>query len=97
MLSLIESAREEALVERRHRSLVVDREPSSFNPGLASDLTCLHVDCFHGSWVSHHGVARLSHLQKLHSSVRLRHTSARYPVLGEEPGERDGQEGELYV
>ena len=42
--------------------------PSSF-PGLVTDWTCLRVDCSH-EWVSHHGVARLSHL-KLHLSVKL--------------------------
>ena len=58
---LVESARVEALMERCRRNLVIDRETSSFL-GLVNDATCLRVDYSRELWVSHHGVARLSHL-----------------------------------
>ena len=75
MLSLIESARELALVERRRRNLVFDREPSSFNSWTGS--TCLHVDCFHGSWVSHHEEASLEREAALPASSQSTPPSVR--------------------
>ena len=59
--SLIESAREEALMERRRRNLVVDREPSSFVSWTVERLDLPGRGLLTGS---HHGVARLSHLRR---------------------------------
>ena len=58
--TLVGSACDEALMERRLRNLVVDRELSFFSfPGLVNDSTCLCVDCSREPWVSHHGVVSL--------------------------------------
>ena len=70
--SLVEPARDEALMERPRRNLVVHREPSFFSfLGRVDDSTCLHVDCSHELWATHHGVVLLSGLLRFHSSVRL--------------------------
>ena len=49
--------------------------------GLASDSTCLRVDCFQGSEVRHHGVARLSQPAEalLEREAALRETSQSAP------------------
>ena len=70
--TLVESARDEALVERRHQNIVVHRDTSFLSfLGLVNDLTSLRLDCCHVSWVSHLGGVLLSHLPKFHSSMML--------------------------
>ena len=66
--SLVVSAREGGLVERRRRILWSIVSPLPSFPGLLNDWTCLRVDCSH-EWVSHHGVA--PHLRRLRLRVRL--------------------------
>ena len=58
-------------LERRRLNLVVDREPSSSNSWVwrATRLACTCTPFRRHGY--HHGVARLSHMQKLLSSVRL--------------------------
>ena len=51
--TLVESARDEALVERRRRNLVVNHGPSFLFPRLVNYSTCLRVECSPESWVSH--------------------------------------------
>ena len=62
--TLVESARDEALMERPRRNLVVNCEPSFFFPGLVNNWTCPR-------WVPQFGVVPLSHLLRFRSSVRL--------------------------
>ena len=68
--TLVESARDEALMERRRQNLLVDRETSLF-----VSWTCERLDLpargLLSRGVSHHGVVPLSNLLRLHSNVRL--------------------------
>ena len=70
VLTLVESARGEALMERRRRNLVVSREPSFFLSWAGSPTP---VDCSRGSWVSQLGAALLSDPLRLRSRVRPQH------------------------
>ena len=59
--TLVGSSRGEALMERRRRNLVVNRELLVSFLRVVKNWTCLPVHCSRGPRVSQHGVALFSH------------------------------------